>query len=149
MNKNNFFFIGSLAIFSMLTGYLLSSISFFGKIGIGLFYHQYKFLKVWWKGSLIVIFIWMVLFIAHELFKKRLSKGSYVVFSTISIVVALFGLYLSYADFRNDLSHRWLGERFHLGVYLFWIGWVAIVIFEYQNNRKMMDNDLNGNANQD
>ena len=144
MQKNNFLFAGCLIIFSLLSGYLLSSISFIGKIGIGLFYHQYKFLKVWWQGSLSVLAIWMVLFWVHTFYYKRISKMKYHIFSTLSLVFALTGLYLSYADFRNNLSHRWLGERFHLGVYLYWIGWVAIVIFVYQNNRKVIDSSVVG-----
>ena len=144
MQKNNFLFAGCLVIFSLLSGYLLSSISFIGKIGIGLFYHQYKFLKVWWQGSLSILAIWMVLFLGHTFYYYRISKMKYHIFSTLSLVVALTGLYLSYADFRNNLSHRWLGERFHLGVYLYWIGWVAIVIFVYQNNRKVIDSSVVG-----
>lgn len=44
-------------------------------------------------------------------------------------MIAVAGIYFSYLDFRRTLSHRWLGERFHLGVYLFWVGWIAITIF--------------------
>lgn len=136
MQKNNFLFVGCLAILSLLVGYLFSCISLVGKIGIGLFYHEYKFLKIWWRGSLIVFAIWLVLFLAHAFYYHRLSRMQYHIFSTLSLVASLAGLYFSYADFRNDLSHRWLGERFHLGVYLFWLVWVAIVIFIYQNNRE-------------
>lgn len=139
MQKNNFLFVAFLTMLSLLAGYLLSCISFIGKIGIGLFYHEYRFLKVWWKGSLIVFAIWIVLFVAHTFYYHRLRRVQYHIFSTLSLVVALAGLYLSYTDFRNDLSHRWLGERFHLGVYLFWLVWVAIVIFVYQNNRRKME----------
>ena len=46
----------------------------------------------------------------------------------ISVLIALVGLYFTYNDFRHTLSHRWLGERFHLGAYLFWIVWIAISV---------------------
>jgi hypothetical protein len=38
-------------------------------------------------------------------------------------------LYLTYNDFRQDLSHRLMGERFHIGAYLVWIGWMIISIY--------------------
>jgi hypothetical protein len=46
-----------------------------------------------------------------------------------ALVLALIGLYFTYQDFRHNTAHRWLGERFHLGGYLFWIGWMAISVF--------------------
>ena len=44
------------------------------------------------------------------------------------MLIAVAGLYFSYHDFRNTLSHKLLGEGFHLGVYLFWLGWIGISI---------------------
>jgi hypothetical protein len=46
-----------------------------------------------------------------------------------AVLAALLGLYFTYQDFRHTASHRWLGERFHLGGYLFWVGWIIISIY--------------------
>ncbi|MCH5685615.1 hypothetical protein LWM68_15955 [Niabella sp. W65] len=46
-----------------------------------------------------------------------------------SFLVFLLGLYLTFRDFRTDLAHRWLGERFHVGIYLYWIGFCIISLF--------------------
>lgn len=127
--KQNTIFVISLALFSLLTGYLLSAISLIGKAGISLFYTQYQFLKTWWKGALLVFIVWIVLFTFLQALDKRISKAASNIVFTVSLSIAIAGLFFSYADFRTSLSHRWLGERFHLGIYLFWLGWIAIALF--------------------
>ena len=126
--KKNLISISILTFLSALTGYLLSSISLVGRIGIGLFYHQYRFLKSWWKGALIVLCIWLLVFGILYLLRKKIKPSASNASMAISVVIALVGLYFTYNDFRHTLSHRWLGERFHLGVYLFWIVWIAISV---------------------
>lgn len=127
--KRNSILVISLAFFSLIAGYLLSAISLVGRAGISLFYTQYQFLKTWWKGALLVFIVWMALFIVQLVLYKRVNKKTSNIILTISLMIAIAGLYFSYSDFRNTLSHRWLGERFHLGVYLFWLGWIVITIF--------------------
>ena len=126
--KRNLIVVIALAVFSLLSGYLLSAISFVGRAGIDLFYTQYRFLKTWWKGALLVFIVWIILFIIQSVINKRAGKATSNMVNAIMLVVATIGLYFSYADFRHSLAHRWLGERFHLGVYLFWAGWMAISI---------------------
>lgn len=127
--KRKLVFVFALALFALLDGYLLSAISFFGKAGISLFYTQYNFLKIWWKGALLVFIIWIFLFVVQNALSKKLSKATSNNLFAVSSLLAIIGMYFSYADFRNSLSHRWLGERFHLGVYLFWLGWIAISVY--------------------
>lgn len=127
MNKNIIKF-SLISFFSLVAGYLLSAISFVGRIGIGLFYQQYRFLKVWWKGAFFVFVAWSVIWAIQYMLRKKISVKKSNIVLGISIIMAFAGLFYSYLDFRHTLSHRWLGERFHLGVYLFWIGWIAITI---------------------
>lgn len=134
--RSNFIFLLCLVFFSLIAGYLLSAISFVGKIGIGLFHSEYQFLKTWWKGSLLVFSAWIMLWIIHVFLTKKLSPSKYIYAYVVSLAIALTGLYFSYADFRHILSHRWLGERFHLGVYLFWLGWIGILIFAYRHKKQ-------------
>lgn len=125
--KRNLIFVISLAFFSLIDGYLLSAISLIGRAGISLFYKQYEFLKIWWKGALLAFTVWIALFILQSVLFKKIKSLNII--STVLLSIAIAGLSFSYFDFRNTLSHRWLGERFHLGVYLFWLGWIAIVIY--------------------
>jgi len=138
MKRNNFLVI-SLAFFSLTTGYLLSSISLIGRAGISLFYTQYQFLKTWWKGALLVFIVWIALFMIQSVLYQRVTRKTRNIIQTASLIIAIAGILFSYSDFRNTLSHRWLGERFHLGVYLFWLGWIAITIFAALEKKPLAD----------
>jgi hypothetical protein len=122
-------------LFSVVVGYLLSNVSFVGKIGIGVFYEQYDFLKDWWKGAILVFAVWIFLYALQSLIQRTASRGVSIAVDIAALLAALVGLYLSYDDFRRDLSHRWLGERFHIGIYLFWIGWLIISIYLLLNRK--------------
>lgn len=62
------------------------------------------------------------------------------VFRKIILLIFFFaflaGLYFTFSNFRNDLSHRLLGERFHLGIYLYWIGFCIISLFYALTSKK-------------
>jgi hypothetical protein len=98
-------------------------------VGISLFYKQYRFLKVWWQAGLVVFAVWMVLVFLQRWAHRKLSPKAAKWLHTGAIAFALAGLFFTYQDFRNTISHRWLGERFHLGGYLFWLGWIIISVF--------------------
>jgi len=118
-----------LAILSVIAGYMLSSASWIGNIGIDLFYREYEFLQVWWKGALVIFGLLVFLYAVQSLVQKMASANISRIVNIFAIVAAFVGLYLTYDDFRHTLSHRWMGERFHIGVYLFWIGWMIISIY--------------------
>ena len=100
-----------------------------GKTGIHFFYKEYRFLKTWYKGAAAILGAWLLLFLLHRLVQNKLQPTTAKIVHSLTIVIALVGLYITYSDFRADLSYRLLGERFHLGAYLFWIGWVLISLF--------------------
>ncbi len=127
--KRTTIFVLLLLVLSALTGYLLSKASLVGRVGISLFYTEYKFLKVWWQGGLLVFVVWMILFFLQGRAQRKLSPLFSRLVQLAAIVVALLGLYFTYQDFRHNTSHRLLGERFHLGGYLFWIGWIIISVY--------------------
>ena len=77
---------------------------------------------------MIVLCAWLLVFGVLYLLRKKIKPSASNAAMAISVVIALIGLYFSYNDFRHTLSHRWLGERFHLGAYLFWIVWIAISV---------------------
>lgn len=137
--KSNHILVFLLAVFALIAGYLLSSISLVGRAGISLFYTQYRFLKSWWKGALLVFIVWTVLLLIQTYFFNKLTKKTSNIVQAVSLLIAIIGLYLSYSDFRHTLSHRWLGERFHLGVYLFWLGWISITIFITQQKKPFIN----------
>ncbi len=126
-----------LLVLSGIAGYVMSKASLIGRAGISLFYTQYKFLKTWWQGGLAVFAIWMILFFLQGLAQRKLSPKASRLLQIAAIAVALLGLYFTYQDFRHTTSHRWLGERFHLGGYLFWIGWIVVSVFYVTENKRV------------
>lgn len=118
-----------LGFFSILSGYLMSKASLVGRAGMSLFYREYNFLKSWWKGALVVFIALLILFALQGLLQKRLARPKPA--QLIILVFAAVGLYFTYNDFRHTLSHHLLGERFHLGVYLFWISWMLISLYYF------------------
>jgi hypothetical protein len=134
--KRKSYLVLLLLVLAGIAGYVLSKASLVGRVGISLFYRQYKFLKVWWQGGLLIFVIWMILFFLQGWVQRKLSPKASQLIQVAAVVFALSGLYFTYQDFRHTTSHRWLGERFHLGGYLFWLGWIIISVFYLNENRK-------------
>jgi hypothetical protein len=125
----------ALILLACLSGYLMSQPSLVGKIGISLFYKQYAFLQKWWQGAISVFGTWMVLLIIQFTVQRKLSRRDAMILQSALIVLALVGFYFTYRDFRDTTTHRWLKDRFHIGAYLFWVGWILISLFCMLNKK--------------
>lgn len=123
------FLVVFLAALACLSGYLMSKASFIGRIGMPYVYKEYRFLKTWWQGALTVLVVWIILLIIQTIIENKLSKAVSTIIHVIFILLALVGLYFTYSDFEHTTSHRWLKEKFHIGAYLFWLGWIIISAF--------------------
>ena len=123
------FLVIVLAALAWLSGYLMSRASFVGRLGMTYIYKEYRFLKTWWKGAVAVFVVWMIVLAIQAIVEKKLPKAKATIIHVIFILLALVGLYLTYSDFQNSTSHRWLKEKFHIGAYLFWLGWIIISAF--------------------
>jgi hypothetical protein len=126
-----------LLVLSGIGGYLLSKASLVGRVGISLFYKEYKFLKVWWQGGLVIFVAWMLLFVLQGLAQRRLAPKKARIVQVAAILIALIGFYFTYQDFQHTMSHRLLGERFHLGGYLFWLGWIIVSMYYLTETRRI------------
>jgi hypothetical protein len=117
------------ALLCLLSSYLISKISLIGKIGIAIFYKQYKFLRSGWKTFLFLFAIeLLVIGILYFLHRKRSTKVT--VYTALGITIAaLAGLWFTYDDFLHTYTHRLLKEKFHMGFYLFWIGMIGTCLF--------------------
>ena len=127
--RRNIPFLLYLALLSALSGWLMSHMSWIGRVGVNLFHKEYKFLKVWYKGGAVVfgvlLFFFALQWLADRKLQRRLANGV----QCIALILAIAGPWATYRDFRGDFTHSILKERFHLGAYLFWIGWISISIF--------------------
>lgn len=127
-----------LAALAALSGYLMSKASFIGRLGMTFVYKEYGFLKTWWKGALAVFVVWMILLIIQAIVERKISKQAAAIIHIIFILLALAGLYFTYSDFQHTTTHRWLKEKFHIGAYLFWLGWIIISVFCMVQKRKKL-----------
>ncbi len=76
-----------------------------------------------------VLIVLLGLWMLHQLVRSRFNRNRAILAHSLMLFIYLVGLYFTYQDFRTDLSHRLLGERFHLGAYLFWLGAILVAIF--------------------
>jgi hypothetical protein len=130
MNKGKLIsFAGLLAFLSCLSGWLMSRPSLVGRMGIELFYKEYKFLRTWWQGALAVFVTLMILLVLQGIVYRKLSVRKSNLVQLGMILLALLGFYFTYNDFHHTATHRWLKERFHIGAYLFWASWIMISIY--------------------
>lgn len=113
---------------AIIIGWTLSKATIIGKVGIHLLHREYAFLNSWWKGALLVWGVWLVLEIIQYRIWKSNRRNINLMLQATFILLAVLGLYFTYLDFRT-FSHGLLGDRFHIGGYLFWIGWCMISIF--------------------
>jgi hypothetical protein len=137
MKRLSFLIIFLIAI-SAIAGYLMSRGTWVGRIGMHIFHREYLFLNTWWKGSLMVFGALIIILILHAIIQKTLPNIVAKLIHVILLMAALTGLYYNYYDFRTDFEHHLMGERFHLGFYLFWIGWVGIALFYISKKKKLL-----------
>src|SRR6476620_10210523 len=102
-------------IVSMTSGFLMSRPSLSGRLGINLVYTEYKFLRTWRKGALAVMLVLSIFTLAQGLAQSRLPQRKAALVHGLMILLALAGLYFTWSDFTNTMTHRWLGSRFHIG----------------------------------
>jgi hypothetical protein len=117
-----------LVALAIVVGWTLSKASLVGKVGIHFLHREYAFLNSWWKGALFVWGVWLVLETIQYRIWKRNRRNINLALQATFIFLAVLGLYYTYLDFRT-FSHGLLGDRFHIGGYLFWIGWGMISLF--------------------
>jgi ABC-type multidrug transport system fused ATPase/permease subunit len=119
----------TLAGLSLVSGMLCSGISLAGRLGVNLFYKEYRFFKIWWQGALVCFGLMLLVLVVLYFLDKKLKPVAGKLAMSLFFLVCLAGLYFTYKDFRTDLSHRLLGEKFHLGIYLYWVGFSIISLF--------------------
>lgn len=111
------------ALLSTISGIMMANMSTIGKISIFFFYKEYSTLKIWWQTALLLFAIQLVLIFVLWLIKKIVYHPAGLILPVLVMLFGLYGAYLTYMDF-NTTSHRYLKSDFHMGGYLFWIGWL-------------------------
>jgi uncharacterized membrane protein YsdA (DUF1294 family) len=117
------------AVLMAIAAYLISKMSFIGRLGINWFYQEYSLFKSPLKTGLLLFVIQMVLLGVQWFMNKRYDRKIANIVSSVLLIVALLGLYATYQDFQNTFSHKILNEKFHVGFYLFWLGWLSTCFY--------------------
>lgn len=118
--KNQINLILLQAVSSVISGVLVSKMSWIGKVGIGLIYNDYAVLKTWWKSAILFFATQLVLIFILNLIRWIAGINSQKIGSIVFLFLSIVGLYYTYIDFTTETSHKMLKTSFHSGFYLFW-----------------------------
>lgn len=117
------------AFLCCIEAYLVSKISLVGKVGIALFYKEYGLLRSGWKTFLLFFLVQLALVLLLAYAEKKLPVKKLKLLISALFFTGLIGLWGTFYDFQYTFAHRILKERFHLGFYLFWIGWMSTCVY--------------------
>ncbi|MES2772890.1 MAG: hypothetical protein V4722_01810 [Bacteroidota bacterium] len=134
--KRSHIFLLCQAVLSFLAGWLVSGISLVGKLGIRFVYKEYALFRSWWKTGLVFLVVLLILWAFLWWARNKWSPSGSKLAITVILLAGIAGLVFTYYDFQHTLTHRLLKERFHLGFYLFWIGWLANGIYFLAGSKK-------------
>lgn len=129
MNKKFWWIVLLQFALSVLSGYLISKMSFIGRVGINVFYQEYAIFKVWWQTALLFFGIQFFLMILQLIAKTKLV-------SWVILILSIAGLLYTFIDFNDNFSYRILKEKFHVGFYLFFISTIIHSVYFLLVNKK-------------
>ena len=129
------------ALLSLISGILISKMSFIGKIGISTMYREYIIFKTWWKTALLLLVIQLVLIAVLQLFRTKVSVSFSRLLAFLLIVLGGIGAYFTYIDFTTT-SHKMMKLSFHLGFYLFWVGWFITCFYYLLFKKKKKEDNI-------
>lgn len=129
------------AILSVIAGSLISKMSWIGRVGVTWFMPQYKIFKSWWQTAIVLFLVQVLVLGIQWLVKRKASNKAAVITSMSFLLIGLAGLYFTYNDFQSTFTHRLMKEKFHLGFYIFWLGWVINSIYLLASRRTIRSED--------
>ncbi|MFV0223894.1 hypothetical protein OBJ96_02115 [Empedobacter falsenii] len=137
--KNKIIHLLILAFSSLLSGIMISKMSFIGKVGITIIYNEYTILKSWWKTALLLFAIQAIIFVVLSVWKMKTTKRlNQLLLPFIFLSIGIIGLIYTYYDF-TETSHRLLKKTFHFGFYIFWLTWFGNCIFFMSKQKKKLE----------
>ena len=129
------------ALLSLISGVLISKMSFIGKIGISTMYREYTIFKTWWKMALLLLVIQLVLIVVLQLFRTKVSVSFSRLLAFLLIVLVGICGFFTYIDFTSTCIIM-MKLSFHLGFYLFWVGWFITCFYYLLFKKKKKENNI-------
>lgn len=128
MGKNIFILVLLQAILALLMAFLISKMSFIGRMGITFIYKEYLVFKSPWKTALLIFAIQVFLVLILAFFKYFTPVKIANTLAIFTILIGIGAAYYTYLDFTTT-SHKYMKNNFHMGVYLFWVAWIFSAVF--------------------
>lgn len=124
MRKHALFILFLIGL-SLSSGWLMSRMSWIGRLGLNWFHQDLEFLKTWyWGGGLVFILLFVLFLLQYSMRRNSLPLVG-ISIQLVALLLATLGFWFCWVDFKSDLSHHLMKQNFHSGVYLFWIGWAC------------------------
>jgi hypothetical protein len=117
------------ALLSWIAAYLISKISLIGRIGIATVHREYRVLRSAWETFLLLLGVQVAIIVILRIIQIKYSRKVTIIATSLLMLIAVLGLLVTLWDFLNTYTHRLLKERFHLGFYFFWLGWIGTCLF--------------------
>lgn len=117
------------AVLSLIAGFLISKMSWLGRVGIKWFMPEYSIFRSWWQTAIALFSTQVIVAGLLWLVKRKATPRIAAIVSLIFLLIGIAGLYLTYNDFQTTFTHKLMKEKFHLGFYLFWLGWIGTSIY--------------------
>lgn len=128
MGKNIFILILIQALLAVLMAFMISKMSFIGRMGITFLYREYLVLKSPWKTALVIFAVQLFLIVILAFFKYFTPAKIANTLAIFTLLIGLGAAYYTYLDFTTT-SHKYMKSNFHTGFYLFWGAWIFSAIF--------------------
>ena len=100
------------ALLSLISGVLISKMSFIGRIGVSTAYNQYAVFKVWWKTAILLFIVQFILALFLQTFKSKVSNNFARLLALLLIIVGGIGAYFTYIDFTTT-AHKVMNIKCH------------------------------------
>jgi hypothetical protein len=98
-------------------------------LGIATVHKEYRLLRSDWRTFLLLFSLQIVLIASLTVVRTKCPRRIATLVTAMLLTLGAVGLFFTFRDFIYTYTHRLLKERFHLGFYLFWIGWIGTCIF--------------------
>ncbi|WP_286440523.1 MULTISPECIES: cytochrome d ubiquinol oxidase subunit II [unclassified Myroides] len=128
MGKTIFILVLIQGLMAVLMAFMISKMSFMGRMGITFLYREYLVLKSPWKTAALIFVVQLFLIVILAFFKYFTPAKIANAMAIFTILVGLGAAYFTYLDFTTT-SHKYMKSNFHIGVYLFWVSWIFSAIF--------------------
>ena len=110
------------SLLAVVSGILITQMSFLGRVVIDTMYRQFLIFRSWWKTALLLFFVQCLIIGLLWAIQKMATLSIAKKAAWVLLIIGIIGFGATYWDFSTTI-HKVMKAKFHFGFYLFWIGW--------------------------